>query len=374
MAQIHIAGHSKVQKYILDTHDHPVIDPVWKIYEHAIRRIGPTATLLEWDDSIPSFEEVHAEARKAEKYIPLPRRQAYDTAPITAANDGGRDAAAHNADGIAPKTEDRRPMRVEAAEFIRPNSRLTSIERLEIYSRSYWFRALDSLADDFPGLRAVLGRRAFNRLSRAYLADCPSRSFTLRDLGERLAGWLQRHPRYAGKTFSLALDMVRLEWAHIEAFDSAAEKALGPEDLIQLGPDLRAGLQPYIRLLEFEYPVDKLLIQANGASEEHEEASNAVLKQKHQGAARRAIHLKRERTHLAVHRMDFTVDYQVSPLKSFGFSTRFVKGSPSGMPFSPESRTAPRRSMNSGDCWRHGLLRGPNWAGCARQRESRKRG
>ena len=72
VAQIHIAGHSKFQKYILDTHDHPVIDPVWKLYEHAIRRVGPTATLLEWDDSIPSFEEVHAEARKAEKYIQAP--------------------------------------------------------------------------------------------------------------------------------------------------------------------------------------------------------------------------------------------------------------------------------------------------------------
>ena len=33
-----------------DAHDHPVIDLVWKLYEHAIRRIGPTATLLEWDD------------------------------------------------------------------------------------------------------------------------------------------------------------------------------------------------------------------------------------------------------------------------------------------------------------------------------------
>src|SRR6201993_2696941 len=72
VAQIHIAGHSKFTKYILDTHDHPVIDPVWKLYEHAIRRIGPTATLLEWDDSIPSFDEVHAEALKAEKYIQAP--------------------------------------------------------------------------------------------------------------------------------------------------------------------------------------------------------------------------------------------------------------------------------------------------------------
>jgi hypothetical protein len=70
VAQIHIAGHSKFAKYILDTHDHPVIDPVWRLYERAIELAGPTATLLEWDDRIPSFDEVHAEARKAERYLP----------------------------------------------------------------------------------------------------------------------------------------------------------------------------------------------------------------------------------------------------------------------------------------------------------------
>ena len=72
VAQIHIAGHSKFEKYILDTHDHPVIDPVWELYEQAVRRAGPTATLLEWDDHIPSFDEVHAEARKAERHMPVP--------------------------------------------------------------------------------------------------------------------------------------------------------------------------------------------------------------------------------------------------------------------------------------------------------------
>jgi len=70
VAQIHIAGHSKFERYILDTHDHPVIGPVWQLYGRAIRRVGSAATLLEWDDCIPSFDEVHAEARKAAKFLP----------------------------------------------------------------------------------------------------------------------------------------------------------------------------------------------------------------------------------------------------------------------------------------------------------------
>ena len=74
VGQIHLAGHSKFERYLLDTHDNPVIDPVWKLYAHATRRCGVTATLLEWDDRIPSFDEVHAEALKAHRYIDATRR------------------------------------------------------------------------------------------------------------------------------------------------------------------------------------------------------------------------------------------------------------------------------------------------------------
>lgn len=69
VGQIHIAGHSKFEKYTLDTHDHPVLDPVWKLYECALQRSGHTATLLEWDDKIPSFNEVHREALKANQFL-----------------------------------------------------------------------------------------------------------------------------------------------------------------------------------------------------------------------------------------------------------------------------------------------------------------
>jgi hypothetical protein len=196
------------------------------------------------------------------------------------------------------------------AEYIKPNVRLTSVERLEIYSRSYWFRVLDSLYDDFPGLRAVLGQRAFHLLSRAYLADCPSQSFTLRNLGSRLGDWLQRNPQYAGDRYGLALDMVRLEWAHIEAFDNAAENVLGPEDLLELGAEFQAALQPYIRLLALQYPVDDLRIQVNRASEERGFASNAALKQKHRNMTRRLSRSKPEEVFLVVHRLNYTVYYR----------------------------------------------------------------
>ncbi len=69
VAQIHVAGHSRSGKVIIDTHDHPVCDAVWKLYARAIELCGKTPTLLEWDADIPDLETVLAEAHKARRYL-----------------------------------------------------------------------------------------------------------------------------------------------------------------------------------------------------------------------------------------------------------------------------------------------------------------
>jgi uncharacterized protein (UPF0276 family) len=80
VGQIHIAGHSAYEHYIIDTHDHPVCDPVWALYKSAIQLVGPTNTLLEWDDKIPSFDEVHREALKAWSFLGKPAPQSLEAA------------------------------------------------------------------------------------------------------------------------------------------------------------------------------------------------------------------------------------------------------------------------------------------------------
>lgn len=59
--QIHLAGHHNHGDYIVDTHDHPVVDPVWDLYAHALRRFGKVATMIERDDNIPPLPELIAE-------------------------------------------------------------------------------------------------------------------------------------------------------------------------------------------------------------------------------------------------------------------------------------------------------------------------
>jgi len=193
-------------------------------------------------------------------------------------------------------------MKRVAAGFIKPNDRLTSFERLEIYNRQYWNRIMDCFYTDYPGVRAILGEERFERMALVYLERYPSESFTLRNLGRRLISFLEKNDRWTRPLQKPALDMARLEWAHIEAFDAAELPPLRPEDLASEGM-LYLTLQPYITLLELEYPVDDIVLAARRRQRCYTTSS---------GDGRRVAikNTKPETIFLAIHRADFSVHYK----------------------------------------------------------------
>lgn len=82
--QIHLAGHSRQGDMLIDTHDAPVCEPVWELYEHAIARLGPVPTMIERDDNIPLLAELLEEVGMARAHA----------ARAQARTHGGRDALA----------------------------------------------------------------------------------------------------------------------------------------------------------------------------------------------------------------------------------------------------------------------------------------
>ena len=63
--QIHLAGHSDYGDYVIDTHDQPICDPVWQLYQRTLEHLGPVSTMIERDDNYPPFSELLAELHKA---------------------------------------------------------------------------------------------------------------------------------------------------------------------------------------------------------------------------------------------------------------------------------------------------------------------
>jgi hypothetical protein len=233
-------------------------------------------------------------------------------------------------DGLQPRWVDGRPMEQVAAEFIKPNDRLTSFERLQLYSRMYWFRLADAIRDDCPGLVSALGEEGFGRLARAYLARCPSRSFTLRDLCSRLERFILDHPRLTAPHTVLAAEIARFEWAQTVAFDGAARPVIDPAVLARTPPSrLRLGLQPYVTLLALRHPVDTYVIAVKRRATLRSEASNTPGAQATVHRAFRRARLPGPApTHVAVHRHNGRLYYKRLDRSAFRILEALRSGAP----------------------------------------------
>jgi hypothetical protein len=218
----------------------------------------------------------------------------------------------------------------ELADYIKPNELLSSFDRLEIYNRQYWFRVIGAVAEDFPALNTLMGEKQFDRLTLAYLRENPSTSFTLRNLGSKLPQWLEDHPEYTPNRRALLLDVARLEWAYVEAFDSADLPPLTTADFSDLSMESRLNLQPHLQLLDLKYPVDELVLAVHRETGPSEVVSNAASERKHVKRTRLPA-MRRSAVHLAVHRYEHSVYYRRIDHEAYVLLSQLQKGVPLGV-------------------------------------------
>jgi uncharacterized protein (UPF0276 family) len=214
--QIHLAGHSDNGDHIIDTHDHPVAQPVWDLYAQACQRFGAVAAMIERDDHIPPLAELldeMATARRiAAEHVASPEPATAAVMPLVPAVDSLPLAAVQRhfagqvlADALPPST---------------PDDPVTG--RLSIYHHAYRARLAEVLADTYAKTYLYMGSDSFDVHARAFAVAHPPRTRSLNRYGEGLVEALRTQYPDNPELHELA----QLDWDLRTRFDSADVAAL----------------------------------------------------------------------------------------------------------------------------------------------------
>lgn len=267
----HLAGHTHMGKWLFDTHSRPVIEPVWDLYREALTLYGKKATIIEWDEDIPEWHRLAAEADRA--------RKIYQAAPDRgSAVLPGRDPAAKGAvpEGrpsgpsmtlaevqswmrrrIYPGPAEAADGRALRAVDLNDQGGDPGTDRLEVYAGGYAARIAASLQESYEAVRHILGEGMFLRTAYAYAETRPSRSYDLGLAGRGFADFL-RTARVTEKLPFLP-DLAALEWKVAEAFHAYDAPPADPSMFSRFEPQDWEGLvfdfRPSAALLLSRWPV-----------------------------------------------------------------------------------------------------------------------
>ena len=151
-----------------------------------------------------------------------------------------------------------RARRAEIEAAVAPSATLSPAERIDIYAAMYAFRLQEALAKDFPAVVHALGGEMWDRVSRDYVRDVPSRSYNLNDYSAGFPKYLARrrdlrHSRFLG-------ELAELEWAMVRVVHAPAAAPLDVKPLEGLAPERWMGVRfvaaPTLVLLAFRFPIN----------------------------------------------------------------------------------------------------------------------
>jgi uncharacterized protein (UPF0276 family) len=265
VAQFHLAGHTDMGDFLFDTHSKPILREVWKLYERALELWGPVSTLIEWDESIPEFSKLLAEAEKAKAIYGRPEfRKPLSKEPVSLGS--FREFPPSQTAPTLRKIQEFFRERVTAhgsaventvAGFLNPQHGVPGEERLSVYAGGFVARVEEALSEVYEAVRRLLGPENFSDMCHAYAHEEISADYNLNFVGENLAAFLEKKGFL--KTFPAAADLAKFEWRVWRAFHAFDGEPLTPQKIASQPPEswdaAKLIFQPSVSLFESRWPV-----------------------------------------------------------------------------------------------------------------------
>ncbi|MFT7578731.1 MAG: hypothetical protein ACI9MR_000389, partial [Myxococcota bacterium] len=226
IVQIHLAGHKVLADGMrFDTHGGPVSDEVWQLFEDTIAAIGPVATQVEWDNNIPSWERLKAEATLAREALARGVAR-FESDRLTLPDDGELarpkthatpDVSLDRFYTLTAKALDGRlPVAAASAGL-----GLTShgAQRLGFYRSLVHEHATQIVSKVYDQLKIALGEARFEMLAEAYAASHPMRQFEWNATAAAFPSFLEAR----GDVPPWAPELATAEWQWFATYTHIAE-------------------------------------------------------------------------------------------------------------------------------------------------------
>lgn len=234
VGEIHLAGHLVTPQALIDDHGSRVAEPVWALYEAALRRFGQLPTLIEWDTDIPALDVLLDEAGKAAAIAAghVPRIGAAGAGPAAGPGQGGAaDTVAATQQSFAGALFAPAGQAQALAQF----KGADNAHRFALYRGNLTATWDKTLSNAYPVVRQLVGAEFFGGLSRAYGHAHPSDNGDLNQFGAHFAAFLDSFPHVAELPY--LPDMARLEWALHRAHYAADTLGIGAAVLAAIVPE-----------------------------------------------------------------------------------------------------------------------------------------
>jgi uncharacterized protein len=259
VGEIHLGGFAEdgggEGRLLIDDHGRPVADAVWALHRRALARTGPVATLIEWDNNVPTFAALAEEVVRA--------RVAFGVGPATARKPNS---------GVRPSNEDCVLDRSDtedhfAASLLDPEAPLpvslsspdgrSVRRRFAVHRNNVAAGLINALTSRYPVVQRLVGEDFFRAMARVYVTSEPPRSPILSLYGETFPAFLETFP--PATAIEYLADVARLEFARGCAYHAADRLPLGNEVFTSLDrvglAKLRFLLHPSLSLVGSRFPI-----------------------------------------------------------------------------------------------------------------------
>jgi hypothetical protein len=272
IGEIHLAGHTRTEDCLIDTHSDVVCDGVWQLYQRVLAQVGAVPTLIEWDTDIPPLETLLQQAEIARSHLfsmESNSLELIDLAPLPVHAKAQAESESNRIEKSLEQTQLQfgaamlSPKNANAAASLFAQTEEIAVDRLAIYRGNVVSAITKALQAAYPVVEQIVGEEFFAALARACWQEYPSTSGDLHDYGQSFSGFVARFPHT--REMPYLSDVATLEWAVHAAYGAADHVPLKMSALGEVAPEqvghLRFAFQTGAALLRSDYPIASIWLQ-----------------------------------------------------------------------------------------------------------------